>query len=174
MKLSINKWCVLGFLFTVGVGTLLHFVYEWSGKMTLVAPFSNVNESTWEHMKLLFYPAFIFAVFQSFFFKERKDYWYIKLKGTIFGLVLIPVIFYLFNGIIGKSNDVINIMIFVISVLATYMYEARLFKEENPIYMINRNGLIAFMVIAVLFGIFTFITPELGIFLDPTTNTYGM
>ena len=173
MKLSINKWCTLGFLFTVGVGTLLHFVYEWSDKMALVGIFSNVNESTWEHMKLLFFPTLIFAVIQSFFFKERKDYWYIKLKGTIFGLVLIPVIFYLFNGIVGKSNDVINIMIFVISVLATYMYEARLFKEENPIYMINRNGLIAFLVVAILFAIFTFITPELGIFLDSTTNTYG-
>jgi putative Mn2+ efflux pump MntP len=40
--------------------------------------------------------------------------------------------------------------------------------------MINRNGVIAFLVIAILFGVFTFITPELGIFLDPTTNTYGM
>ena len=116
MKLSINKWCALGFLFTVGVGTLLHFVYEWSGKMALVAPFSNVNESTWEHMKLLFYPAFLFAIIQSFFFEPRKDYWFIKLKGTLLGLVLIPVIFYLFNGIIGESNDVINIAIFVISV----------------------------------------------------------
>ena len=141
--------------------------------MALVGIFSNVNESTWEHMKLLFFPTLIFAIIQSFFFKERKDYWYIKLKGTIFGLVLIPAIFYLFNGIVGKSNDVINIMIFVISVLATYMYEARLFKEENPIYMINRNGLIAFLVVAILFAIFTFITPELGIFLDSTTNTYG-
>ena len=174
MKLSIHKWCVLGFLFTVGVGTLLHFAYEWSGEMAVVAPFSNVNESTWEHMKLLFYPTFLFAIIQSFFFKDRKDYWYIKLKGTLLGLVLIPVIFYLFNGIIGESNDVINIMIFVISVLATYIYEAKKFKEESQIYMVNRNGVIAFLVIAILFGVFTFITPELGIFLDPTTHTYGM
>ena len=174
MKLSINKWCALGFLFTVGVGTLLHFVYEWSGKMALVAPFSNVNESTWEHMKLLFYPAFLFSIIQSFFFEPRKDYWFIKLKGTLLGLVLIPVIFYLFNGIIGESNDVINIAIFVISVLATYLYEAKLFKDKNPIYMTNRNGVIAFLIVAILFGIFTFYTPELGIFLDPTTNTYGM
>ena len=65
-------------------------------------------------------------------------------------------------------------MIFVISVLATYIYEAKLFKEENQIYMINRNGVIAFLVITILFVVFTFITPELGIFLDPTTNTYGM
>ncbi len=174
MKLSINKWCVLGFLFTVAGGTLLQFMYEWSGKADVVAPFSNVNESTWEHMKLLFYPTFLFAIIQIFFFGNRKDYWYIKLKGTILGLALIPGIFYLFNGIIGPSNDVINIMIFVISVLAVYIYEARLFKEENQIYMVNRNAIIAFFVIAILFGVFTFVTPELGIFLDPTSNTYGI
>ena len=75
MKQNIKKWQFVGFLFTVGVGTLLHFVYEWSGKMVLVAPFSNVNESTWEHMKLLFYPALLFAVIESFFFKDKKDFW---------------------------------------------------------------------------------------------------
>ena len=173
MKLSVNKWLFIGFVFTVAFGTLLHFIYEWSDKMALVAPFSNVNESTWEHMKLLFFPTFIFAIIQSFFFKDRKDYWYIKLKGTLLGLILIPVLYYLFNGIIGKSPDWINIIIFIISVAAVYIYESKLFKENKQMYMTNRNAIIAFCLVAIMFGIFTFYTPEMGIFLDPTTNTYG-
>ena len=63
-KIKILEIC--GFIFTTSLGTLLHFMYEWSGKNSLVALFSNVNESTWEHLKLLFYPAFIFAIIQSF------------------------------------------------------------------------------------------------------------
>ena len=35
------------------LGTLLHFTYRWSGRNPLIAP---VNESVWEHMKLLFFP----------------------------------------------------------------------------------------------------------------------
>ena len=115
MKYNINKWQFAGFFVVTLGGTLLHFLYEWSDEMALVAPFSNVNESTWEHMKLLFFPALVFAIVESFFFKDKKDFWSIKLKGTILGLILIPVIFTLFNGIIGKSPDWINIVIFVVT-----------------------------------------------------------
>ena len=174
MKNNINKWQFFGFLFTVLGGTLLHFVYDWSAKMALVAPFSNVNESTWEHMKLLFFPTFIFAIIQSYFFKERNDFWSIKLKGTLLGLILIPVIYSLFNGIIGKSPDWINITIFVVSVAATYIYETKLFKEYKEKHLTNRTAVFIFILIAILFGVFTFYTPELAIFLDHTTNKYGI
>ena len=55
MRKRLFWWEAAGFLWTCGVGTLLHFVYEWSGENVLVAAFSAVNESTWEHMKLLFF-----------------------------------------------------------------------------------------------------------------------
>ena len=54
MKRSLTLWQFFGFAFTSLLGTLLHFLYEWTGKSPLVAPFSGVNESTWEHMKLLY------------------------------------------------------------------------------------------------------------------------
>lgn len=174
MKYNINKWQFAGFFVVTLGGTLLHFLYEWSDKMALVAPFSNVNESTWEHMKLLFFPALAFAIVESFFFKDKKDFWSIKLKGTILGLILIPVIFTLFNGIIGKSPDWINIVIFVVSVAATFIYETKLFKENKEDFMSNRRSVMLFLVIAILFGVFTFYTPSLEIFLDPTNNTYGI
>ena len=62
MKNSFFKWQLIGFVTTVICGVLLHFLYEWSGESIWVAPISAVNESTWEHMKLLFIPMFIFAI----------------------------------------------------------------------------------------------------------------
>lgn len=174
MKRSIALWQLVGFAATVSFGTLLHFLYEWTDKSVLAAPFSNVNESTWEHMKLLFYPTFIFAIIQSFFFKERKDFWHIKLKGIILGLALIPAIFYIFNGVIGDSPDWVNIAIFVISVAATYIYEMRLFKKNSSIYMTKKSSIATLCVIFLLFVLFTFAPLKIGIFEDPTTNTYGI
>ena len=167
-------WQKIGFFFTVGFGVLLHFLYEWSNNLVWIAPFSGVNESTWEHMKLLFFPAFIFAIIQSFFFKDRNDFWYIKLKGTVLGLVLIPVIFNLFNGIIGKSTDWINIMIFVVSVASLYIYETKLFDKYNELHLSNKSSIFIFILIAILFGVFTFYTPHLEIFLDKSSNSYGL
>ena len=131
MKKSVGIWQLVGFAVTSLGGTLLHFLFEWLGEAVWVAPFSGVNESTWEHMKLLFWPMFIYAIVQSFFFDKRKDFWCVKLRGTLLGLGLIPVLFYTYNGVIGKSPDWINIAIFFIAAAIAYVYETKQFKKED-------------------------------------------
>ena len=174
MKRSFGLWNLIGFAVTSLSGTLLHFLYDWLDGALWVAPFSGVNESTWEHIKLLFWPAFIFAIVQSFFFKDRKDFWCIKLKGILLGLVLIPVIFYTYNGVIGKSPDWINITIFFVSAAIMYIYETKGFNEGKKIYKNPKCAFLALCFIGFLFIIFTFRTPQIGIFRDPLTNTYGI
>ena len=174
MKRSISLSQLLGFAITSLLGTLLHFLYEWSGNAVWVAPFSGVNESTWEHMKLLFWPMLIYAIVQSFFYKEEENFFCIKLRGISLGLILIPILFYTYNGVIGRSPDFINIAIFFISAAVSYIYETRLFNKEG---FSCRNGKSAFfllIVIALLFVIFTFKTPRIGIFRDPITNGFGI
>ena len=94
MKRSIGLWQFFGFGVTAFGGTVLHFLYEWLGEAAWIAPFSGVNESTWEHMKLLFWPMLLYAVAQRFLFRERKDFWCVKLRGILLGLSLIPILFY--------------------------------------------------------------------------------
>ena len=174
MKKAINLWQLWGFAITALCGTLLHFLYDWSGNALLMAPFSGVNESTWEHMKLLFWPMFIYAIVQSFFFRDREDFWCIKLKGTLLGLILIPIIFYTYNGAIGKSPDWFNISIFFVSAAIAYIYEARQFNENKKPCRSPKLAFAVLCIIAVLFVLFTFKTPEIGIFRDPINATYGI
>lgn len=174
MNSSIRPWQLLGFAVTSLGGTLLHFLYEWLGKAPLIAPFSGVNESTWEHMKLLFWPMLIFSVVQSFHFKDRKDYWCIKLRGILLGIILIPVLFYTYNGVVKKSPDWLNIAIFFVAAAVAYLYETRLFKKEKIRCKAPKLAVGVLCVIAILFVVFTFFTPALGIFRDPLTGTYGV
>ena len=174
MKRSIGSWQLIGFSVTSLGGTILHFLYDWLNESVWIAPFSGVNESTWEHMKLLFWPTFIFAIIQSFFFKEQENFWCIKLKGILLGLSLIPVIFYTYNGVIGKSPDWINIAIFFISAAISYIYESRLLNSDTIECRSSKTAIAALCIIGILFGIFTFITPEIGIFMDPVTGGYGI
>lgn len=174
MKRSIGLWQLMGFSVTSFLGTILHFLYEWLGKPIWIAPFSGVNESTWEHMKLLFWPMLLFALLQCFFFCDRADFWYVKLRGILLGLIMIPVLFYTYNGVIGKSPDWINIAIFFICAAIAYLHEARLFYKESPRCRFPKFPLCLLAAITLLFGLFTFITPELAIFKDPLTGTYGI
>ena len=175
MKRSIGRWQLLGFFVTAIGGTILHFLYEWLGEAIWIAPFSAVNESTWEHMKLLFVSTFVFTIVQSFFFGDREDFWCVKLRGILLGILLIPVIFYTYNGAIAKSPDWLNIAIFFISAAVVYIYETRLFNSRRLIAC--RSSKFSFAVLCGLFVIFvllTFFTPELNVFKDPMTETYGI
>ncbi len=174
MKRSIGLWQLLGFSVTALGGTLLHFLYDWLDEAIWIAPFSGINESTWEHMKLLFWPMFIFAIVQSFFFKDRNDFWCVKLKGILLGLTLIPVLFYTYNGAIGKSPDWINIAIFFISAAISYIFETRQFNNKTVICKNPKRAIITLGIIAILFVLFTFVTPQIGIFMDPITGGYGI
>lgn len=174
MKRSIGLWQLMGFAVTSFGGTILHFLYEWLGNAIWIAPFSGVNESTWEHMKLLFWPMFFFAVIQSFFFKDYNGFWCIKLRGIIIGLSLIPIIFYTYNGVIGRSPDWINIAIFFISAMIAYIYETRMFNAKKFGCRSTKFAFGVLCVVALLFILFTFITPRIGIFRDPLKGIYGI
>ena len=174
MKRSIGLWQLWGFALTALGGTILHFLYDWLGEAVWIAPFSGVNESTWEHMKLLFWPMLVFALVQSMLFRERKDFWCVKLRGILWGLTMIPVLFYTYNGAIGKSPDWLNISIFFVSAAVAYIYEIRLFNQKRLLCKQPKFAKATLCAIGLAFIVFTFQTPEIGIFRDPITGAYGV
>ncbi len=174
MKRNLSLWQFAGFSLTALFGTLLHFLYDWTNGNVFAALFSGVNESTWEHMKLMYFPLFLFALIQSRFFKDVRSFWCVKLTGTLTALTLIPVLFYTYNGAFGTSPDWINITIFFVTAAIAFLLETRLFKRENTKC---KHPLLAFLIlcaIGVLFVIFTFSPPEIPLLKDPLTGTYGI
>ena len=174
MKQRSILWQATGFAAVTFSGTILHFLYDWTGESILVSPFSGVNESTWEHMKLLFWPLFLFALIQRLFFWDQENYWCVKLTQILLGLVLIPVLFYTYNGVFGKSPDWINIAIFYISVALVFLFERWAFRNDRLQCKHPRIALATICLIGVLYVVFTFATPQIPLFQDPLTGTYGV
>ena len=174
MKQRSILWQAGGFALVTFGGTILHFLYDWTGGSILVAPFSGINESTWEHMKLLFWPLFLFSLVQRPFFKDQENYWCVKLAEIVLGLVLIPVLFYSYNGMFGKSPDWLNIAIFYISAALVFLFEWWAFQKDR---LPCRNPWLAFAalcLLGVLFVVFTFAPPQIPLFQNPITGTYGI
>ena len=180
MKKDLSLWQFASFVFIVFLGTLLHFLYDFSGQNTVAALVSGVNESTWEHMKLLYFPHLAFSFIQHKFFKEYGNFRCIKLRGILLGLILIPVIFYTYNGVFGKSPDFVNIAIFFVSAALMCFSEWKLFKKDKMDCNCNSNCkypsicLLIMILIGVLFIVFTFYVPKIPLFKDPVTGAYGI
>lgn len=169
-----NKlWALMGFAVTALLGTLLHFLYEWLGEAAWIAPFSAVNESTWEHMKLLYWPMLLFAVIQFAAGGVGRTFWCVALRGMLRGLAAIPLLFYTFNGVIGPSSAFWNIAIFFIAAAIAYRYEAKQLSRADLSCRASRLALLCLVAIGFLFLLFTFATPHLAIFRDPLTGHCG-
>lgn len=172
MKLRPYIWQIAGFLFTSSVGVLLHFLYDWTKQNALAAPFSAVNESIWEHMKLLYFSWILFAWIQKKF--NQKNFWSVKLAGIMTGLILIPVLYYTYTGIFGKSVDWFNIAIFFITTAVSYFVEAWILNHKKSIFVSEKNSKIILFVLALIFVLFSFVPPQIPIFKDPLTGQYGI
>lgn len=174
MDPTVTRWQIAGFLFTSVLGTLLHFLFDASGQAITAALFSAINESIWEHMKLLFYPMLLFAILERRLLKDPGPYfWCIKLKGILLGLIWIPVIYYTYTGILGVRIDWLNIAIFFFAAGVAFRRETIQFRDGcscplSPVLSIFLLGLIV-----LLFTIFTFYPPHIPLFQDVPTGKYG-
>lgn len=174
MKYSISYWQVAGFLFTSILGTSLHFLFDLSGQSMIAAIFSAVNESIWEHMKLIYYPLLLFSLIEyRFWGKDHKQFWCIKLVGILLGLTLIPMLYYTYTGILGVSVDWLNIIIFFLSAGLAFWVENKLFQKESGCCLSAPISFILICMIGAVFTILTFFTPEIPFFKDPVSGSYG-
>lgn len=170
------RWESMGFFFVSVVGTVLHFVYDWSGGNGLVAAFSAVNESVWEHMKLLFVSMLLFSLLQCLL--ERRQYpnfWAVRAVSVWVGVALIPVLFYTYSGIWGQTVDWVNILIYYVSAWAAFWLDGHLLREGalcGPWKQLL--GWAALWLLALAFLWCTWHPVELPLWQDPVTGTYGM
>ena len=165
-----------GMLFTLLFGNLLHFVYDWAGQAGWAAYLSAVNESTWEHMKLLFLPYFVFAVVEFIVFSEAfRNFFAVKAVSILLGLAAIPTLFYTCAGAFGELPGWGNILIFFLADALAYLVGYRWLTDGRL-----RGGAMQLAGFALLWALlfafawFTYRTPHLPLFLDPVSGCYGV
>ena len=176
MRKRLVWWEVGGALFTAAAGTLLHFVYEWSGGSTLAAVFSAVNESTWEHMKLLFFPVLLWSFIQLWFHgRNYPNFLAVRAVSTLVGLALIPVLYYTYSGVLGRQIDWVNILIFFLAVLGMFWVDFWLLRSGwGGRTWQQVAGLVLLWGLAFLFVYCTFYPPQIALWQDPVTGLYGI
>lgn len=176
VRKSLRRWEFIGFLIVCAVGTLLHYCFGWSGRNTLVAAFAGVNESTWEHMKLLYLPYFVYTMVEFTVFGEPfRNFFAVKAAAGLTGLLLIPLLHYTIAGMFGAPPAWANVAIFYISTAVMYLVSYRLltsFALRGG--ALQLAGFALLWTLMFLFILFTYRTPQLPLFRDPSTFQYGI
>ncbi len=161
---------LVGLLWTAALGTLLHFTYEWSDENTFVGLFSAVNESIWEHTKLLFFPAAVFApAVYPFVKKDIPRFLNIFAVSILLGIAFQTIAYYAYSGIIGMDIPWVNILLFFVST-ALIFYSAYKAANKNS-QGSSLPGLTIITILAIIYFYFTANPPSIGIFQSPEASS---
>lgn len=168
-KKKIRNYQIFSIIFTFILGSLLHFTYKLSGENQFVAAFSSINESVWEHLKLLYFPMLITIIIGYFYIgKELENFLCAKTMGIIISILFIVTFFYTYTGILGKHIAFIDISSFfvatVLGEMVSYIFIINKFKCNKVI------SLIILIILLICFIFFSYLIPNLGIFKEPVIS----
>jgi hypothetical protein len=130
------------------------------------------NESVWEHLKLLFFPALLWWIAEWFFYgKKTPRFFAVKVWSLVTALAFIIVLYYTYVGVVGSDSLVIDIAIFELAVALYFRLSYLQFLKSRP-ETEGENILASIVFLTVLFSflIFSFFPPSIGLFIPPKSE----
>ncbi len=175
MNRRILKWELIGILIISIVGSLLHFFFDWAGKWPPIGAIAAVNESVWEHFKIAFWPALLYAVLEyAVVRKSTKNFFIAKAVGIYAIPVIIAIIFYSYTTVIGHSILAIDISSFIVAIAIGQLISYKILTSHQLPVWTNNLGVILLVLLAIAFIIFTYLPPHLPVFKDGPSGNYGI
>lgn len=174
---SPEKWIIIGIPVLFILASLFHFLYYLTGHSRIIGLFVPVNESVWEHLKMLLVPVIcwwsIYYLFNGEKYNINKDKWFFSaLIALISSMLGILFLYYTYSGALGVELLVVDILITFISILIGQILGLHFYKYGKAVPAIISITLLLFLVL--IFIVFTVKPPHLPLFKDTTTGKYGI
>lgn len=170
----------IGSFFFIGIfGAALHFTFELSNfSSSVVAYFSAVNESTWEHLKMVFFPGLVFALIEYTYIRDVARNYIVAKVASLFIMPLVIVIgWYIYAPLVGRSVFQADLVLFYIAVFIGQWVSYRLLTSAPLAPRFTQVAIGLFVVLFAAFSTFTYYPPNVFLFehLDlKNTGLYGI
>ena len=174
--MNLATWALIGAAFSLIVGVLMHYVYDYSKQNRIIAIFGSVNESVWEHLKLIFWPMIFFGIIEFFSYGENiESFIPIRSLSIFIGMFIITVVYYVSSRLLKNNTMIINIATFVLAIIFSYFFSLQIFLNNIPyITFFSTLGWVLLPILIISFFLFTFFPPKIDIFHCPQDNHYGI
>lgn len=171
---KVRNWSIAGFFVIVILGSLNHFVYNWTNQSYQIGAFVPVNESVWEHLKLGLWSVITFSIVEYLAFgKTVSNYFFAKAIGIFIISFTILLIYYTYTTFLERNNLILDIASYIIGVLLCQLFCYKIFQSKHS-KLINISGVIILIITCALFAFYTYYPPHMEIFKDKRTDTYGI
>ncbi len=164
----------MGAIAVIVAGVLLHFAYGWSGGSRVVAVIAPVNESVWEHLKMVLIPVLALGAVEARWVADRRRLWWAKLTEVVAASAFIVAFFYTYTGAFGvHSIVVVDILSFLAAVAGGQWLSYRLIISPRSRPAPLAVSVLALVLLVLGFGVLTFAPPHIPLFQETATGEYG-
>jgi hypothetical protein len=168
---------LLGIVPIVLLGSAMHFAFAWSGGWRPLAIVAAVNESVWEHLKLAFWPALVWAlVVRRLAQPPVAAYWLAKALGLLAVPLTVVVLYYSYKALLDRNILALDIGIFVVAVAVGQLTAAVLLGrlERRPAAWLHPLGTVLLLAQVLAYSLFTYLPPPLALFEEERSGRYGI
>lgn len=164
-RIKPETYTLIGILVLFVVGSLFHFLYSLTGECFIIGLFVPINESIFEHTKMVVLPIYIW--WSIFYLFRKKDLfvnaWFTSaLIAMISAIIAIPMLFYFYSQAFGIESLVIDILILLISLAIGQILGLHYYRHGKGIEY--HFAIVLMIVIIILFAFFTINPPAFPIF----------
>ena len=164
-----EKWILLGIPALFIIGSLMHFLYDLTGQIAFVGMFAPVNESVWEHLKMVLITTIAWwGIYYSIKCEEYnidKDKWFFGcLVSLLASMLTMAAFYYTYTGAFGIESLILDIFDLLLSVAVGQLLGLHVYKYSKGI----KAGISLFILamIVILFAVFTFYPPHIPLFIS--------
>ena len=164
-RIKPETYTLLGILVLFAVGSLFHFLYSLTGECFIIGLFVPINESIFEHTKMVVLPVFIWWFI--FYLFRKKDLfvnaWFTSaLIAMISAIIAIPMLFYFYSRAFGIESLIIDFLILLASLAIGQILGLHYYRHGKGIEY--HFAIFLMIVIIILFAFFTINPPAFPIF----------
>lgn len=154
---------------------LTHFLYEWFPN-PVFSIFFPVNESIWEHMKMLYTTILIYGIIEYFIlkiFRTHYNNYFISL--FLKSIISIPIYLAIYLPLYYNlgENMFINFTILILTIGLVNYIGYKIQKSDIIKYQ-KLISVIGIIITYIIFGILTYKTPHNELFFDTDKEKYGI
>ena len=170
-----KKIKIIGIFISFVLSVILHFMYGLFPN-TFISIIAPVNESIWEHMKLIISSSLIFSIFEYYIYKKKdiafNNFILSCAISSILGIIIYLLLYIPINDIFGHKAYIAIGLLFLIFVLVQYVgYYIMNYKH---IKYGNYVGILLIIIVYFVFGYLTYYPPKINLFYDFMNKTYGI
>lgn len=170
---AVSWWMIVPLVL---LGSILHFLYDWTGHNRIAAIFGAVNESYWEHIKIAVWPV---ALLQLVLFLSGGHRYPSFIPAATVALYSIPIsmvgLVFLYKSFTKRNVLWLDIGVFAAVIVIAQVLFVQLLEQLDPAAPTVILAALFLVGLILAFLKFTLHPPqEPDVFIDPITQKYGL